>query len=94
MKQDQRFFELDGVELDFLRETLEAIADQTILRQTGARGLGAIMEQVLMSVMCEVPSHKDVARVVIAADVVHSNVNPTLIPRDARGQGTVGQKTA
>src|SRR6059036_3524451 len=84
VKQYQRLFELDGVELDFEREALEAIADQAILRQTGARGLRAIMEEVLMSVMYEVPSRKDVARVVVTADVVHSNVNPTLIPRDAR----------
>lgn len=81
VKQYQRLFELDGVELDFEREALEAIADQAILRQTGARGLRAIMEEVLMSVMYEVPSRKDVARVVITADVVRSNVNPTLVPR-------------
>ena len=94
VKQYQRLFELDGVELDFEREALEAIADQAILRQTGARGLRAIMEEVLQGVMYEVPSRKDVARVVITADVVLSNVNPTLIPRDARGRGSGEQKTA
>ncbi|MER5291330.1 ATP-dependent Clp protease ATP-binding subunit ClpX [Streptomyces pharetrae] len=94
VKQYQRLFELDGVELDFEREALEAIADQAILRQTGARGLRAIMEEVLQGVMYEVPSRKDVARVVITADVVLSNVNPTLIPRDSRGRGTGEQKTA
>ncbi|MGN0116341.1 MAG: AAA family ATPase, partial [Streptomyces albidoflavus] len=94
VKQYQRLFELDGVELDFEREALEAIADQAILRQTGARGLRAIMEEVLMSVMYEVPSRKDVARVVITAEVVQSNVNPTLIPRDARGRGNGEQKSA
>jgi ATP-dependent Clp protease ATP-binding subunit ClpX len=52
------------------------------------------MEEVLRTVMDEVPSRKDVARVVITADVVHSNVNPTLIPRDARGRGTGEQKSA
>ncbi|MFF5492333.1 ATP-dependent Clp protease ATP-binding subunit ClpX [Streptomyces sp. TLI_55] len=95
VKQYQRLFELDGVELDFEREALEAIADQAILRQTGARGLRAIMEEVLQGVMYEIPSRKDVARVVITADVVHSNVNPTLIPRDARGgRGSGEAKTA
>jgi ATP-dependent Clp protease ATP-binding subunit ClpX len=94
VKQYQRLFELDGVELDFEREALEAIADQAILRQTGARGLRAIMEEVLQGVMYEVPSRKDVARVVITADVVLSNVNPTLIPRDARGRGSGEQKSA
>jgi ATP-dependent Clp protease ATP-binding subunit ClpX len=94
VKQYKRLFELDGVELEFERGALEAIADQAILRQTGARGLRAIMEEVLQGVMYEVPSRKDVARVVITADVVLSNVNPTLIPRDARGRGPGEQKTA
>ena len=62
VKQYQRLFELDGVELEFTDDALEAIADQAILRGTGARGLRAIMEEVLLSVMYEVPSRKDVAR--------------------------------
>jgi ATP-dependent Clp protease ATP-binding subunit ClpX len=52
-----------------------------------ARGLRAIMEEVLMSVMYEVPSRKDVARVVITEDVVHNNVNPTLVPRIVKDDG-------
>ncbi len=84
VKQYQRLFELDGVELEFDRPALEAIADQAILRGTGARGLRAIMEEVLQSVMYEVPSRKDVARVVITEEVVHSHVNPTLVPREPR----------
>ena len=56
VKQYQRLFELDGVELEFTDDALEAIADQAILRGTGARGLRAIMEEVLLSVMYEVPS--------------------------------------
>jgi ATP-dependent Clp protease ATP-binding subunit ClpX len=83
-KQYQRLFELDGAELEFEDSALEAIADQAILRGTGARGLRAILEEVLMSVLYEVPSRKDVARVVITGDVVHSNVNPTLVPREPR----------
>lgn len=94
VKQYQKLFELDGVELEFERAALEAIADQAILRQTGARGLRAIMEEVLQSVMYEVPSRKDVARVVITADVVHSNVNPTLVPREPRVIGKGEQKSA
>src|SRR6201996_6852357 len=82
VKQYKRLFELDGVDLEFTQDALEAIADQAIHRGTGARGLRAIMEEVLQGVMYEVPSRKDVARVVITADVVLSNVNPTLIPRD------------
>jgi len=82
VKQYRRLFELDGVELEFSRGALEAIADQAIRRTTGARGLRAIMEEVLMSVMYEVPSRTDVARVVITEDVVLEHVNPTLVPRD------------
>ena len=82
VKQYQRLFELDGVELEFTDDALEAIADQAILRGTGARGLRAIMEEVLLSVMYEVPSRKDVARVVITREVVLEHVNPTLVPRE------------
>ncbi len=53
------------------------------MRGTGARGLRAIMEEVLLSVMYEVPSRKDVARVVINGEVVREHVNPTLVPREA-----------
>ena len=56
VKQYARLFELDGVELEFTDDALEAIADQAILRGTGARGLRAIMEEVLLSVMYDVPS--------------------------------------
>ncbi|MGH3341572.1 MAG: ATP-dependent Clp protease ATP-binding subunit ClpX [Carbonactinosporaceae bacterium] len=83
VKQYHRLFELDGVELQFNDEALEAIADQAILRGTGARGLRAIMEEVLLSVMYEVPSRKDVARVVITREAVLEHVNPTVVPREA-----------
>ncbi|GGM91164.1 ATP-dependent Clp protease ATP-binding subunit ClpX [Thermopolyspora flexuosa] len=82
VKQYRRLFELDNVELEFTPDALEAIADQAILRGTGARGLRAIMEEVLLSVMYEVPSRDDVARVVITREAVLEHVNPTLVPRD------------
>jgi len=81
VRQYQRLFELDGVELDFDADALEAIADQAIRRGTGARGLRAIMEEVLLSVMYEVPSNPDAARVLITREVVLENVNPTIVPR-------------
>jgi ATP-dependent Clp protease ATP-binding subunit ClpX len=87
VRQYRRLFELDGVDLELTEDALEAVADQAILRGTGARGLRAILEEVLMSVMYEVPSRKDVERVVITAEVVLQNVNPTLVPR-----GTVIRK--
>jgi ATP-dependent Clp protease ATP-binding subunit ClpX len=94
VKQYRRLFELDGVELEFTAEALDAIADQAIKRSTGARGLRAIMEEVLMSVMYEVPSRKDVARVVVDENVVLEHVNPTLVPRDIRTQRERREKSA
>jgi ATP-dependent Clp protease ATP-binding subunit ClpX len=83
VKQYERMFEIDGVELEFTEDALEAVADQAILRGTGARGLRAIMEEVLLPVMFDVPSREDVARVVVNREVVLNNVNPTLVPREA-----------
>ncbi|WP_433500294.1 ATP-dependent Clp protease ATP-binding subunit ClpX [Sphaerimonospora sp. CA-214678] len=97
VKQYHRLFELDNVELEFTDDALEAIADQAILRGTGARGLRAILEEVLLSVMYEVPSRQDVARVVITREAVLEHVNPTLVPRDqlqAKQQRTPREKSA
>jgi ATP-dependent Clp protease ATP-binding subunit ClpX len=82
VRQYQRMFEIDGVELEFSGDAVESVADQAIMRGTGARGLRAIMEEVLLPVMFDVPSRDDVARVVVTRDVVLRNVLPTLVPRD------------
>ncbi len=82
VKQYGRLFDLDGVELEFGDDAIEAIADQAMLRGTGARGLRAIIEEVLLNVMYEVPSREDVAKVVVTKEVVLDNVNPTLVPRE------------
>ncbi|HEY1332120.1 MAG TPA: ATP-dependent Clp protease ATP-binding subunit ClpX [Actinomycetota bacterium] len=81
VKQYRKFFEFDGVELEFSEDALGAIADQAIMRGTGARGLRAILEEVLLGVMYELPSRKDVTKCVIDRDVVLAGVNPTLVPR-------------
>ena len=81
VKQYRRLFELDGVELEFTDDALDAVADQAILRGTGARGLRAIMEEVLLPVMYDIPSRDDVAKVVVTEQTVRSNVNPTIVPR-------------
>ena len=86
VKQYQRLFELDGVELEFDADALEAIADQANLRGTGARGLRAIMEEVLLSVMYEVPSNPNAARVLITREAVLENVYPTIVPREFVGR--------
>ncbi len=83
VKQYQRMFEIDGVELEFEPDALEAVADQALLRGTGARGLRAIMEEVLLPVMFDVPSEDDIARVVVTSEVVRDNVNPTIVRREA-----------
>ena len=83
IKQYQRLFELDGVELEFSLGALQEVADQALLRGTGARGLRAILEEVLLNVMYDVPSRQDIARVVITEEVVRDSVNPTLVPREA-----------
>jgi ATP-dependent Clp protease ATP-binding subunit ClpX len=80
VKQYQKMFQIDGVELVFDEDALNAIADQALERGTGARGLRAIMEEVLLPVMFDLPSREDIASVVITADVVLEKAEPTMIP--------------
>ena len=94
-KQYKKLFEMDNVELEFTKTALEAIADQALLRGTGARGLRAIMEEVLQPVMYEIPSRDDVAKVVITEQTVRENVNPTIVSRQpTRRQRERGEKSA
>ena len=83
VKQYQKMFEIDGVELEFTEDAVASIADQALLRGTGARGLRAIMEEVLMPVMFDVPSDEGIARVVVTREVVLDNVVPTIVRREA-----------
>lgn len=83
IKQYQKLFDLDGVELEFTDDAVEAIADKAMERGTGARGLRAIIEEVLLNVMYDVPSRTDIGKVVVTGDVVSDHVNPTLVPREA-----------
>ncbi|WP_026181109.1 ATP-dependent Clp protease ATP-binding subunit ClpX [Demetria terragena] len=83
VKQFQKMFEIDGVELEFTEDAVGAVAEQAMLRGTGARGLRAILEEVLAPVMFDVPSETDITRVVITREVVLDNVNPTIVRRDA-----------
>lgn len=82
IKQYQKMFQLDGVELTLEKGALDAIAEQALERGTGARGLRAIMEDVLLPVMFDLPSREDVASVVITADVVNKLAEPKLISHD------------
>jgi ATP-dependent Clp protease ATP-binding subunit ClpX len=93
-RQYGRFFEMDGVELVFTDNALDSVADKALLRGTGARGLRAILEEVLLNTMYDLPSRTDVARVVINAEVVRERVNPTLIPIQDIGKEPPQERTA
>ena len=86
VKQYCKFFEMEEVELEFTDDALEAIADQALLRGTGARGLRAILEEVLLDVMYDLPGRDDVGKCVLDAKVVLDRVNPTLVSRSETRQ--------
>jgi ATP-dependent Clp protease ATP-binding subunit ClpX len=94
VKQYQKFFEFEDVQLEFTDDALAAVADQALLRGTGARGLRAILEEVLLGVMYELPSRDDIEKVVVDADVVLEKVNPTLVPRTATPRTTRPRRAA
>jgi len=81
VKQYQKLFDLDDVQLEFSADALDAIADFALNRGTGARGLRAIMEAALLGVMYDIPSRTDVAKVIIEKECIESNAAPTLVPR-------------
>jgi ATP-dependent Clp protease ATP-binding subunit ClpX len=83
VRQYRRTFELDNVELEITEDALEAIADQALLRGTGARGLRAILEEVLTEAMFDLPSRSDVGRCVVDQATVLERVAPALLPRTA-----------
>ena len=79
-KQYARMLEMDGVELVFHQDALAEIAELAIKRGTGARGLRAILEEILLNTMYDMPSRSDVGRVVVDAEAVRNKTNPTLVP--------------
>ncbi len=84
IKQYQKIFELDGVVLEFKDNCLQAIAEEAMKRNTGARGLRAILEEILLNVMFELPSRDDIDRCVITREVVLNKETPMLATRDKR----------
>jgi len=87
IKQYKKIFELEDVELEFADDALDAVAEQGMLRGTGARGLRAILEEVLLGIMYELPGRDDVEKVIVDREVVLDKVNPTLVPRRAPEAG-------
>jgi ATP-dependent Clp protease ATP-binding subunit ClpX len=84
LKQYQKFFEFEDIELEITPDAMVAIADQALNRGTGARGLRAILEEVLLNTMYELPGRTDVAKVIVDVDSVVSKADPTIVPRSTR----------
>lgn len=88
VRQYQKLFQLDGVELEFADAALKAIAKQALKRNTGARGLRAILEGILMDVMYDIPSESDIKQVVITDDVIEKKDGPRLIRHEETKEET------
>jgi len=84
VKQYKKLFELDGVDLEFTDDALHAVAEEALRRNTGARGLRAIIEDIMLDVMYEVPFRMDVTKVVITRDVILKKEKPLLVTVDAK----------
>jgi len=83
LRQYQKFFQFDDVDLVFTDDALESVADEALKRGTGARGLRAILEEVLLDVMYDLPSRSDVVRCVVDRGVVMEKMHPTLVTVDS-----------
>ena len=92
VKQYQRLFEMDGVKLTFDDDALSAIAKKALDRKTGARGLRAIVEQVIMDLMYEIPSQTDVTECLITKGVVEGTEDPQIGCSDQKVKATVPKK--
>jgi len=82
VKQYQKLFEMDQVELNFEEDALKAIAKLAIERKTGARGLRSIVESVMLEVMYEIPSRKDIKKCVVTQDTIDNKQLPTILYDD------------
>ncbi|MCL1906739.1 MAG: ATP-dependent Clp protease ATP-binding subunit ClpX [Propionibacteriaceae bacterium] len=91
LKQFRKLFDLDGVDLQFTDDAVEAIADLALERKTGARGLRAIVEQTLLDVMFEVPSRQEIAQVIVDGAAIQRKTPVTLVPRVALSEPSQAQ---
>jgi ATP-dependent Clp protease ATP-binding subunit ClpX len=83
VKQFQRFFQFDGIELVFADEALVSVANKALERETGARGLRSIIEEVLLEVQFELPSRRDVKKCVVTKETIERGQAPTLVTEAA-----------
>ncbi|HCP19280.1 MAG TPA: ATP-dependent Clp protease ATP-binding subunit ClpX, partial [Alphaproteobacteria bacterium] len=84
IKQYQSLFNMDNVNLEFRDDALDAIAEKAIERKTGARGLRAIVEQVLMDTMFDIPTKEGIKDVIVGRDVIEKNKQPILVHADIK----------
>ncbi len=82
VKQYQEMLKMDGVELEFTQEALEAIAKKAIKRRTGARSLRAILEETLLTHMFSIPDRKDIEKMIITGDCVSDDIDPIIELKD------------
>jgi ATP-dependent Clp protease ATP-binding subunit ClpX len=94
VKQYQKFFSLDGVELVFADEAMQAIAIKALDRGTGARGLRTIIEESLMGVMFDLPSRTDVRKCVITRETIEKGIDPTLVTEADKSQLQLDEESA
>ncbi|MDD4783729.1 MAG: ATP-dependent Clp protease ATP-binding subunit ClpX, partial [Syntrophaceticus sp.] len=88
VKQYQKLFEIDGVALEFKEEALYAVAKEAVRRKTGARGLRAILEDIMLNVMYEIPTRKEITKCVITKDVIDKKEEPLLVTEDRKKSET------
>ncbi len=84
VRQYQKFFHFDGVDLTFTDDAIEIVAEEALKRGTGARGLRAILEDTLLEVMYELPSRTDVVQCIVDSDTVQQRTAPTLVTEEER----------
>jgi ATP-dependent Clp protease ATP-binding subunit ClpX len=94
VRQYQKMFEIEDIQLELTPAALDAVADQAILRGTGARGLRALLEESLLGVMYELPGRDDVSKVVVDADVVLEGAEPKLVRRSAKPKASRPRRAA
>lgn len=84
VKQYEKLFELDGVGLEFQPDSLKTVAQEALARKTGARGLRAILEEIMLDIMYDAPSRQDIAKCVITRDVILKKEKPLIVSVDRK----------
>ncbi|MGI6492965.1 MAG: ATP-dependent Clp protease ATP-binding subunit ClpX, partial [Pelotomaculum sp.] len=84
VKQYEKMFELDGVVLEFAPEALTAIAEEALKRNTGARGLRSILEEIMLDVMYDIPSRNDIAKCILTRETIEKKEPPRIIAVDRK----------